>query len=107
LLRAYSGKASVLVQHASAERSWSGARRVVYRACYLVLLVSGRAAARLAGAFRALAVAGDLGPLRVLMQLPVLACWLFVRPISLAAFAACSALAAPTSPARTGSARRS
>jgi hypothetical protein len=34
-----------------------------------------------------------LGPLTVVLQLPVLACWLLVRPVSLAAFFACSALA--------------
>jgi len=94
-----------LVQHPHGEGSWSGGRRLVYRACYVVLLVSGRAAAGLAADFRALA--GDsFRPLRVLLQLPVLACWLFVRPISLAAFAACCALASPRSPAASASPRR-
>ena len=89
------GKA-FLVHPAEEAGSWSGGRRLVYRACYLVLLASGRAAAHLAADFRALAAAGDrFGPLRILLQLPVLACWAFVRPISLAAFAACCALAPP------------
>ena len=34
-----------------------------------------------------------LGPFPVLLQLPVVACWLLVRPISVAAFAICCALA--------------
>ena len=55
--------------------------RVAYGFCYLVLLGTGRVAARLATDFR------------VLAQLPVLLCWLVVRPVSLAAFSACSALA--------------
>lgn len=67
---------------------------IAYRLSYLVFLVSGRAAARLAADFRVLARAGErLGPLTVVLQLPILACWLVVRPISLAAFSACSALA--------------
>ena len=65
-----------------------------YRFSYLVLLASGRVAARLAADFRALAHAGErLGPLTVVLQLPVVLCWLVVRPISLAAFFACRALA--------------
>lgn len=68
--------------------------RIAYRLSYLVLLASGRAAARLAADFRVLARNGErLGPLTVVLQLPVLACWLLVRPVSLAAFCACSALA--------------
>ena len=68
--------------------------RLAYRLSYLVLLASGRAAARLAADFRVLAHAGErLGPLTVVLQLPVLGCWLVVRPISFAAFSACSALA--------------
>jgi hypothetical protein len=68
--------------------------RFAYRLSYLVLLGSGRLAARLAADFRVLAHAGErLGPLTVLLQLPVFACWLVARPISLAAFSACSALA--------------
>jgi hypothetical protein len=68
--------------------------RIAFRLCYLVLLGSGRAAARLAADFRVLAHDGErLGPLTVVLQLPVLACWLLVRPVSLAAFFACSALA--------------
>jgi hypothetical protein len=67
---------------------------VGYRACYLVMLASGKAAAHLAADFRALgAASARLGPLRPLLQLPVLACWLLVRPISLAAFAGCCELA--------------
>jgi hypothetical protein len=58
------------------------------------MLVTGVAAARLAADFRALGAAGArLGPLRILLQLTVLACWALVRPISLAAFAGCCELA--------------
>jgi len=65
-----------------------------YRTSYLVLLASGRLAARLAADLRSLAHAGErLGPLTVVLQLPVFLCWLVVRPISLAAFSTCSALA--------------
>jgi hypothetical protein len=68
--------------------------RAAYRTCYLVMLVSGRAAARLAADFRVLGSAWRLvGPVAIVLQLPVLACWLLVRPISLAAFSACRALA--------------
>jgi len=68
--------------------------RVAYRLSYLVLLGSGRVAARLADDFRVLAHAGErLGPLTVVLQLPVFLCWLVVRPVSLAAFSACSSLA--------------
>jgi hypothetical protein len=68
--------------------------RLAYRFSYLLLLATGRAAARLAADFRVLAETGHrLGPLTVLLQLPILACWLVVRPISLAAFSACSTLA--------------
>ena len=70
------------------------ARRCAYWLCYAVFIVSGRAAARLAADFRALGAAGSrLGPLPVVLQLPVVACWLLVRPISVAAFAICCALA--------------
>jgi len=59
------------------------------------MLVSGKSAARLAADFRTLAsFGGRLGPLTVLLQLPVLACWLLVRPVSLGAFAGCCAIAA-------------
>jgi len=69
-------------------------QRGAFRACYLVFIVTGRAAARLAADFRALgAAANRFGPLPILLQLPVFACWPFVRPISIAAFAACSSLA--------------
>jgi hypothetical protein len=68
------------------------AYRAAYRACYGVMLVTGTAAARLAADFRVLGRA-RLGPLGVVLQLPVLACWLLVRPISLAAFAGCRELA--------------
>ena len=62
--------------------------------CYLVLLASGRAAARLASDFRVLAGAGGgLRPLTLVLQVPLLACWLLVRPVSLLAFSACCALA--------------
>lgn len=65
-----------------------------YRFSYLVLLGSGRVAALLAADFRVLAHAGErLGPLTVVLQLPVVLCWLVVRPISLAAFFVCRALA--------------
>jgi hypothetical protein len=68
--------------------------RVAYRLSYLVLFVSARVAARLAADFRVLARDGErLGPLTVVLQLPVLACWLLARPVSLAAFSACNALA--------------
>jgi hypothetical protein len=69
--------------------------RIGYRACYLLLLASGRVAARLAADFRVLAEHREqFGLLTVLLQLPVLACWLLVRPISLAAYSGCCALAA-------------
>jgi hypothetical protein len=59
-----------------------------------VFIVTGRAAARLAWDFRALgAAANRFGPIPLLLQLPVFACWLLVRPISIAAFAGCCALA--------------
>ena len=68
-------------------------RRFAFKACFLALLGSGRAAAGLAAHFRTLGAARDrLGPLTLVLQLPVLACWLLVRPISLAAFSACCAL---------------
>lgn len=68
--------------------------RIAFRLSYLVLMASGRAAARLAADFRVLAHDGRrLWPLTVVLQVPVLGCWLVVRPISLAAFSACSALA--------------
>jgi hypothetical protein len=64
--------------------------RAAYRACYLVMLVTGTAAARLAADFRTLGAARvRLGPLPVVLQVTLLACWLLVRPISLAAFAGC------------------
>jgi hypothetical protein len=72
----------------------TGLTKVGFRACYLVTLASGTAAACLANTFRALGTANArLGPLVILLQLPVLLCWLLARPISLAAFAACIALA--------------
>jgi hypothetical protein len=68
-------------------------RSLAFRASYLALLASGRAAARLAAAFRTLGAArARLGPLAIVLQLPVLACWALVRPISLVAFRACCAL---------------
>lgn len=69
--------------------------RFAYRACYVITLASGGAAARLAGDFRELGAAGRyIGPFALLLQLPVLLCWSLVRPISLAGFAGCVALAA-------------
>jgi hypothetical protein len=60
----------------------------------MLLLASGRVAARLAGDFRVLGEASErVGPLTVVLQLPVVAGWLLARPISLAAFSACCALA--------------
>jgi len=68
--------------------------RIAYRVCYVLLLGSGWIAARLAADFRVLAEHRErLGLLTVLLQLPVLACWLLVRPISLAAYTGCRALA--------------
>ena len=69
--------------------------RLGFRACYLVTLASGKAAARLAADFRVLGGArARLGPLVIVLQLPIVLCWLVARPISLVAFAACTALAA-------------
>lgn len=72
----------------------SPVRRFAYRLCYVVLIASGRAAARLAADFRTL---GSLDTrftlVSMVLQAPVFVCWLLVRPISLAAFAACTALA--------------
>ena len=65
-------------------------RRIAYRACYVLTLVTGTAAARLASDFRTL---GRAGPMAVVLQFPVFVCWLVVRPISCAAFAGCCALA--------------
>jgi hypothetical protein len=68
--------------------------RLAYRICYLLMLGSGRLTARLAEDFRVLGEGRKrLGPLVIVLQMPVLACWLLVRPVSLAAFSACSALA--------------
>jgi hypothetical protein len=67
---------------------------VAYRVCYVLLLGSGHLAARLAADFRVLAEHRErLGLLTVLLQLPVVLCWLLVRPISLAAYSGCCALA--------------
>ena len=68
--------------------------RVMYRICYLLLLASGRVAARLAADLRVIAEARQrVGPLAVVLQLPVLAGWLLARPVSLAAFSVCCSLA--------------
>ncbi len=68
--------------------------RLLYRCSYALFLATGHAAARLAGAFRDLGGASRrIGPLVLALQLPLLACWLVVRPLSLVSFAACSALA--------------
>jgi hypothetical protein len=83
--------------------------RFLYRVCYVLLLASGRVTARLAADFRVLAEARErVGPLVLLLQLPVLGGWLLARPISLAAFSACCALAPRTSLPRepSASARR-
>jgi hypothetical protein len=78
----------------SRRRRGAVAYRAAYRICYVVMLVTGVAAARLAADFRTLGAArARLGPLRVVLQVPVLACWMLVRPISLAAFAGCCELA--------------
>jgi hypothetical protein len=71
----------------------SRGRRLAYRLCYVVLILSGRAAARLAADFRTLgSIDRRLTVVSVVLQIPVLACWVLVRPVSLAAFAGCSAL---------------
>jgi hypothetical protein len=68
--------------------------RAAYWVCYVVTLASGTAAARLADDFRVLGSAGrGLRPLGFVLQVPVLACWTIVRPISLVAFAGCVGLA--------------
>jgi hypothetical protein len=66
------------------------AYRFAYRACYIVTLVTGTAAARLASDFRQL---GEAGPLAIVLQVPVIVCWSVVRAISCAGFAGCCALA--------------
>jgi hypothetical protein len=69
-------------------------RRLAYRTCYVTALVSGVVAARLAADFRELGAARRrLGPLPVVLQVPVVLAWFLVRPISLLAFAGCCALA--------------
>ena len=68
--------------------------RAAYRLCYVVMLVTGVAAARLASDFRVLGTDGAwLGPFRFVLQAPVLAGWALLRPISLVAFAGCCELA--------------
>lgn len=75
-----------LIEHGRPRRRTP--RRFAYKLSYVVLIASGGAAARLAEDFRTL---GSLDRrfiiVSVLLQLPVLVCWLVVRPISLAAFA--------------------
>jgi hypothetical protein len=72
----------------------SPGHRFGFAVCYLMLIATGRVAARLAADFRTLGAAGKLArPASVVLQLPVLVCWLLVRPMSLAAYAACCALA--------------
>jgi len=74
--------------------SSSPARRLAYSLCYLVTIASGRAAARLAADFRTLgSLDNRFTVISFVLQLPVLGCWLLMRPISRAGFAACSALA--------------
>ena len=68
--------------------------RIGYRSCYLLTIAAGTVAAHLAADFRELGSAGSrIGPLGVVLQLPIVACWVVARPISLAAFAGCCALA--------------
>ena len=67
------------------------AYRLAYRVLYLVTLWTSKATARLATDFRTL---GDAGTPAILLQLPVFAAWLVVRPLSRAGLAGCSALAA-------------
>jgi hypothetical protein len=64
--------------------------RIAFRACYLVTLLAGRAAVRLAADFREL---GRAGPFAIVLQLPVITCWAVARAISFAGFAGCCALA--------------
>lgn len=72
---------------------------LAFRVCYAVVLLSGRAAARLAADYRTLGEAGRrIGPLALVLQLPVFVCWLVVRPVSLAAFSGCQALAPRLTP---------
>ena len=69
-------------------------RSFAYRLCYVVLKVSGRAAARLAADFRTLgSVDARLKVVSVVLQMPVIACWVVVRAVSLAAFAGCATFA--------------
>ncbi|HEY6835335.1 MAG TPA: hypothetical protein VI142_02590 [Gaiellaceae bacterium] len=68
--------------------------RLAFRLCFVLMLASAAVAARLAKDFRILGEARErVGPLTVVLQLPVVAGWLLARPISLAAFSACCALA--------------
>jgi hypothetical protein len=70
-------------------------RRFLFDVCYVLLIATGRIAARLAADFRTLRSDGTLPKAASLvLQLPILACWLLVRPMSLAAYAACCTLAA-------------
>jgi hypothetical protein len=64
--------------------------RLAFRGCLLVTVFTGRVAARLADDLREL---GRVGPVAIVLQLPVLAAWLVVRGISSAGFAGCCALA--------------
>jgi hypothetical protein len=71
-----------------------GLRRLGYRLGYVILTVSGRAAARLAADFRTLgSVDARLRIVALVLQTPVIACWVVVRAISVAAFAGCAAFA--------------
>lgn len=68
--------------------------RAGFRVCYVIAVVTGTVAARLADDFRVLGAACErVGPWPVVLQIPVLACWVLMRPISLAAFAGCTSLA--------------
>ena len=65
--------------------------RIAYRSCYLLTIAAGTVSARLAADFHALGAGGS--PFHVVAQIPIFVCWLVARPISLAAFAGCCALA--------------
>jgi hypothetical protein len=68
--------------------------RLAFRVCVVATRLSCAAAARLADDFRVLgSAAAPFRPVTLVLQLPVLACWLIVRPISLVGLASCCGLA--------------
>lgn len=70
------------------------ADRLAFRVSFAFCILTSSTAARLAAEFRRLGSAGPgLWPAALVLQLPVLACWLVVRPLSLGSFALCSSLA--------------